>query len=45
MGAVSGAAWMHDCMFAAGFKHLPEGHHLLNLNLNLLFGHSDIHAR
>jgi hypothetical protein len=32
-GKVSKAAWMHDCMVDTDFKHLPEGQHLLNLNL------------
>jgi hypothetical protein len=26
---------LHDSMVDTDFKNLPEGHHLLNLNLNL----------
>jgi hypothetical protein len=32
---VSGSASLHDSMVDTDFKNLPEGHHLLNLNLNL----------
>jgi hypothetical protein len=32
---LSKAAWMHDCMVGTNIKHLPQGHHLLNLSLNL----------